>query len=97
MDPEIVANWQKAKREAAVLAKAIGASLIQMPGGMKRILHNGKVIDCSTWLGAYSYCYRIDCDRKKNTTVVPVAQPWTGPLPPGGALPARRMTKLVID
>ncbi len=93
MDPEVVSDWRKAKKQAAKLAKFIGAELLQMPDGGKRVLHCGKTIDCTTWLGCCSYCYRIYCDQQKS---VPVAQEWTGPIPMEQIVSAKRITVLNV-
>ena len=85
MNPELARSPRAAKIAAAALATAIGAELLQMPGGQKRILHNGKSIDCGTWLECWSYCYRIRKDQveaEQKRDRVPVAQHWTGPVPP---------------
>lgn len=85
MHPELARNPKAAKVAACAIANAMGAEIVPSPDGkIKRVLINGRAIDCTTWLAAYSVVQRIRADQlaaRGKANRIPVAQVWEGPLP----------------
>lgn len=62
--PDLYSNWRVAKRAAAVLARCVGARLIQTPVGKPRVLMAGGMVrDFATWLSAWSWLSAVRTDQ----------------------------------
>jgi hypothetical protein len=61
--PDLVSDWQVAKRASAVLASAVGAIILQGRKGEKKVKLNGQIHEFSTWLAVWSWLYSIRCDQ----------------------------------
>jgi hypothetical protein len=84
--PEIYSDWKVAKKAAAALANAVGATLLQTGKSEKRIIHGPKVLTMPTWLACWSYLFRVRTDQiaaarlantRRQATVGPTAHFWT--------------------
>lgn len=95
MNLKIVTNWTEAKKQAVLIVRQIGGELLQGAKSEKILLFNGKRLVFNTWFSIYCYCYRILQDQNKpKTSLIPIAEPWIGPLPQGLN---RAKTALYID
>ena len=57
-------QWQTAKKAALAIAANMKAEVIQTPDGKtKRVIINKRVIDCTSWYGAYCVLHRIRLDQ----------------------------------
>ncbi len=62
--PEIYTDYRVAKKAAAVLARACGATLLQTQAGKPRvILGRQPPRDFPTWLAAWSWLHQIRRDQ----------------------------------
>lgn len=62
-DPNLYSDYRVAKRAAAVLAQACGATLLQTEAGKPRVILAQTVKTFPTWLACWSWLHQIRRDQ----------------------------------
>lgn len=87
IDPRIYADYREAKKAAAILASACGATLLQNEHGKPRVILGKMVKDFPTWLAVWSWLHQVRKDQLGSAAstkppAVVVVPPSPAPKPP---------------
>lgn len=66
--PSLFTDWRQAKRGAAALANAAGATLLQTEAGKPRVILGKTVKTFQTWLSAWSWLHQVRKDQIGRTS-----------------------------